>query len=96
MPSVYMCDVSVHAWVQDMDEGDKYTCPLCTRALQQKERKEQRRSEAAAAAEIEQQAREAQAARKAKLVRSYFLLVKGLVQCHASNSSRCCQHHCTP
>ena len=54
--------------VQDMPEGDKYTCPLCVRALQQQERREQRRAEAAAAAEIEREAREAQAARKAKLV----------------------------
>ena len=55
--------------VQDMSEGDKYTCPLCVRALQQQERREQRKAEAAAAAEIEREAKEAQAARKAKLVR---------------------------
>ena len=51
-----------------MSEGDKYTCPLCVRALQQQERREQRKAEAAAAAEIEREAKEAQAARKAKLV----------------------------
>ena len=54
--------------LQDMSEGDKYTCPLCVRALQQQERREQRKAEAAAAAEIEREAKEAQAARKAKLV----------------------------
>ena len=51
-----------------MSEGDKYTCPLCVRALQQQERREQRKAEAAAAAEMEREAKEAQAARKAKLV----------------------------
>ena len=54
--------------LQDMTEDDKYTCPVCTRLLQKKQRLEQRRMEAEAAAEIEQEAREAQAARKAKLV----------------------------
>ena len=54
--------------LQDMTEDDKYTCPVCTRLLQKKQRLEQRRVEAEAAAEIEREAREAQAARKAKLV----------------------------
>lgn len=54
--------------LQDMTEDDKYTCPVCTRLLQKKQRLEQRRIEAEAAAEIEREAREAQAARKAKLV----------------------------
>jgi len=54
--------------LQDMTEDDKYTCPVCTRLLQKKQRLEQRRMEAEAAAEIEREAREAQAARKAKLV----------------------------
>ena len=51
-----------------MTEDDKYTCPVCTRLLQKKQRLEQRRIEAEAAAEIEREAQEAQAARKAKLV----------------------------
>jgi hypothetical protein len=54
--------------LQDMTEDDKYTCPVCTRLLQKKQRLEQRRMEAEAAAEIEREAREAQAARKPKLV----------------------------
>ena len=59
-----------------MDESEKYSCPLCMRALQQKARKEQRRVEAEAAAEIERDAREAQAARKAKLVRTHNTVLK--------------------
>ena len=54
--------------LQEMAEEEKYTCPVCTRALQKRQRQEQRRIEAEAAAEIEREAREAQAARKAKLV----------------------------
>ena len=56
--------------MQEVEASDKYTCPLCTRALQKEERKRQRQAEAAAAAELEREVREAQAARKAKLVRA--------------------------
>ncbi|KAL0019631.1 hypothetical protein WJX77_005620 [Trebouxia sp. C0004] len=53
--------------LQDMAEDDKFICPVCTRLLQKQQRLEQRRIEAEAAAEMEREAREAQAARKAKL-----------------------------
>ena len=55
-----------------MTEDEKWACPLCQRAAAKQLRKEQRRAEAEAAAEIERQVKEAQVARKAKLVSHYL------------------------
>jgi len=90
--------ISIACLLQDMTEDDKYTCPVCTRLLQKKQRLEQRRMEAEAAAEIEREAREAQAARKAKLVShcSSGETVAALVLMTDAFSQKPCMHlqHC--
>lgn len=70
LPAVVAPHQTTCAVLQDMAEGEQWACPLCQRAAHLRERKEQRRVEAEAAAEIERQVKEAQAARKAKLVSS--------------------------